>query len=115
MIRAWWPILAGDALRGKWQSTGALFELLTMPLAMHVAATLALAIAPHPVLRFYGALSLAIVMGHVLAAARLGGSVWPFLRAALYIPVYVLWKITILPALIASSRSETQWQRTDRS
>ncbi|MBS1821257.1 MAG: glycosyltransferase [Acidobacteria bacterium] len=109
------PGLALSVLRGRFSMLEPLLELLLLPLAFHVALLAAAISAPVPAARYTGLAGAAIVLLHLVAAIAVGGGGWRDLGALATAPLYVLWKIMLIPTLLKNARSTNAWVRTHRN
>jgi cellulose synthase/poly-beta-1,6-N-acetylglucosamine synthase-like glycosyltransferase len=114
MIKEWTPRLASGVLRGNWRFLEPLLDLLTLPLAFYVLTVLLSLFSPVRLLRDYAAVSLALVIVHVLFGAFLGGRPLKSTLALAAAPFYILWKLTTLDAILSTSRKDAQWVRSSR-
>jgi cellulose synthase/poly-beta-1,6-N-acetylglucosamine synthase-like glycosyltransferase len=108
------PGLASDLLRGRGRAAEPLLDLLLPPLAYQAALLGALALLPLDWARLAGLAGLAVLALHVLAATivcRLPASRLLLLACA---PLYVAWKILLLPATVAAAARDHPWVRTAR-
>jgi hypothetical protein len=108
------PGLAADLLRGRGRAAEPLLDLLLPPLAYHAALLGALSLLPFGWSRFIGLAGLAVLALHALAATivcRLPASRLLLLAVA---PLYVAWKIFLLPATVAAAARDHPWVRTAR-
>lgn len=108
------PLLFKEVLRGKWNLLEPLAELLLLPLAFHVILLLLTLLTPWVLLQYYAAAGLLLVFAHVLIAIRLGGGGLSDIKILATAPLYILWKLTLLPKLWRNARENAAWQRTDR-
>ena len=108
------PLLFKDVLHGHWNLLEPLAELLLLPLAFHVLLLVLSLFTPWLWLQYYAAMGLVLVFAHVLIAIRLGGGGLADIRILAAAPVYILWKLTLLPKLWRNARKTASWQRTDR-
>lgn len=108
------PLLCLAVLRGKWNLLEPLFELLLLPLAYHVLLLLLTLLLPVAILQWYAGISLLLVFLHVLIAILIAGGGLKEFKVLATVPLYMLWKITLLPRLWMNSRRNTAWERTDR-
>ena len=108
------PLLFKEVLRGHWNLLEPLAELLLLPLAFHVILLLFTLLIPWGLLQYYAAAGLLLVFAHVLIAIRLGGGGLSDIKILATAPVYILWKLTLLPKLWRNARENAAWQRTDR-
>jgi cellulose synthase/poly-beta-1,6-N-acetylglucosamine synthase-like glycosyltransferase len=114
MIREHAAPLAGRVLSGQFRLLEPLLELLLLPLAMHVALLVLALAAPSGAVQAYAGAGLALIGLHLAGAVwRTGGS-WRDLGALAAAPLYVLWKLAMIPLLIRTSRSSSAWVRTER-
>ncbi len=106
------PSLFRDLLAGQRRLLEPLAELLLLPLSYHVLLLLlTLPFSGPP--RYYALAGLTLVILHVLAAVRLGGDVKD-LKALASVPMYIIWKLKLIPNLLRNARKNAAWQRTDR-
>ena len=108
------PALFMGVLQGQSRLLEPLAELLLLPLAYHVLLLLLTLLIPLPLLQYYAAAGLLLVVAHVLIAIRLGGGGFDDIKALATVPFYILWKLTLMPKLWRNARNNAQWQRTDR-
>ncbi|MEI6708010.1 MAG: glycosyltransferase family 2 protein [Methylococcales bacterium] len=108
------PSLFKEVLGGKWNLLEPLAELLLLPLAFHVILLLLTLLTPWVLLQYYAAAGLLLVFAHVLIAIRLGGGDLTDIKILATAPLYILWKLTLLPKLWRNARGNAAWQRTDR-
>jgi cellulose synthase/poly-beta-1,6-N-acetylglucosamine synthase-like glycosyltransferase len=113
MAREWAPRLVAGIARGQWRLTEPLLDLLTFPLAYQVLLLSLSIFLPAP-FRQYAVGALGLVATHVLCASLLGDRPWKTVLALASTPLYMLWKVTTLDAVLSSSRREALWVRTDR-
>ena len=108
------PALFMGVLQGQSRLLEPLAELLLLPLAYHVLLLLLTLLIPLPLLQYYAAAGLLLVVAHVLIAIRFGGGGLDDIKALATVPFYILWKLTLMPKLWRNARNNAQWQRTDR-
>ncbi len=108
------PALLKAVLSGQWNLLEPLFELLLLPLAYHVLLLMLTLLIPVTSLQWYAGAALSLVYVHVMLAILLGGGGLKELKVLATVPVYMVWKLTLLPKLWANSRHNAAWQRTDR-
>ncbi len=92
-----------------------LLELLTLPLAYFVLASMLLLVLPFRGLQFYGVGLLILLAAHVGIAVILGGNIRASFQALASAPAYLFWKLCRMPATIKSARPASQWLRTGRA
>jgi len=114
MMREQLPRLLARVCRGRFDCLEPLLELTLLPLGYHVLLLVVLACLPWPPAQWVGGLGLLGVIWHVLLALRLGGSFWRDAAALWSAPFYVLWKLSLVRRLLASSGREAVWERTER-
>jgi cellulose synthase/poly-beta-1,6-N-acetylglucosamine synthase-like glycosyltransferase len=110
----WLGPLLQQLMRGQLRMVEPLLDLLSLPIG-YVAFLLLLALClPLEWLRVYALIAGAVLVGHVLAAAWLGNDFAGDLRILARAPGYILWKLSLLPRIFRSSRSDAAWVRTER-
>ena len=107
------PSLLKELLAGNRRCAEALLDLLTLPLAFHGLLLLAAGIAGPHVVRWYAAIGLGILAGHLLVAVATAGT-YRDLLTLLTAPVYVLWKIVRLPMILGAAGKHAAWRKTPR-
>jgi cellulose synthase/poly-beta-1,6-N-acetylglucosamine synthase-like glycosyltransferase len=112
--RVWALPLLGQVLRGRLRLGEPLFDVASLPMAYGVFALLLAACIPVPAIRFYALASLMVVTGHVLAAAAAGPDFVKTLGLLASAPLYILWKLRLLPSIVRGSRGKAAWVRTHR-
>ena len=112
--RVWTLALAGQVLRGRLRLAEPLFDVACLPLAYGVFALLLALCIPVPAIRIYGLVSLAVVAGHVLAAAAAGPDFLKTVGLLATAPVYIVWKLRLLPSIVRGSKGKAAWVRTHR-
>ena len=115
MISEFAPRLLLEVARGNLRLLEPLLELLLLPLAFHVGLLLMALTTPQPWVRLYAAGSLALVVDHLLAAVVVGGGSWRDAGSLLTAPLYVVWKLRMLPELLRHAGQGAVWVRTDRA
>jgi hypothetical protein len=73
-----------------------------------------LLLVPNAWAQSYGFIALLIVGAHTVTAVALGGR-WRDLLVLAQIPVYLFWKLRMLPEVIAKAGKNAAWVRTERS
>jgi cellulose synthase/poly-beta-1,6-N-acetylglucosamine synthase-like glycosyltransferase len=114
VARRWLGPLAKRVACGQFRLTEPLFDLAGIPLAYAAALLLVALFLPLPWLRIYAAAAMSITGVHVLAAAAAGESFWDDLRVLGAVPVYMFWKLRLVPKLLRGSTSTAAWIRTER-
>lgn len=113
------PQLASAVLRCDWRAAEPLAELALPPIAYHVLILLALGlvagITAQGLALGIAAAGLVAVALHVLIALRVAGLPWRRLAVLLQVPRYLVWKLAMIPATLASAHRTSAWLRTDRS
>jgi cellulose synthase/poly-beta-1,6-N-acetylglucosamine synthase-like glycosyltransferase len=115
VARNWSGKLAKRVLSGQIRLLEPLLDVAGLPMAYAVFALLIAACLPVHWVRIYSLVSFAIVGIHVLAAAWAGPG---FLRTLVLLakaPLYVLWKLRLIPGVLRGSSSRAKWVRTDRN
>jgi cellulose synthase/poly-beta-1,6-N-acetylglucosamine synthase-like glycosyltransferase len=108
------PSLTGEILRGKFALTEPCLDLALLPLAFHVVLLILAALTPFWFARDLGLFGLAVIVFHLVAAIGAGGGTWRDVAVLAAAPFYILWKLMLIPRLLATSRSGAAWVRTER-
>lgn len=114
MVREHAPRLLGDIVRGRVRMAEPLLELLLMPLAMHVGVLGVTLFVPFLPTQLAAAFGLSVVGAHVGAALLVGRAEAGDLLALLRAPMYVAWKLKLLPKIADAARTDQEWVRTAR-
>jgi len=112
--RVWTGPLLGQLLRGRLRLAEPLFDVAGLPMAYGVFALLLALCVPVPGIRIYAIVSLLVIAVHVLAAAASGPDLLRTLGLLAMAPLYILWKLRLLPAVLLGSRAKAAWVRTNR-
>jgi cellulose synthase/poly-beta-1,6-N-acetylglucosamine synthase-like glycosyltransferase len=110
----WLAPLLRQLMRGRLRMMEPLLDLISLPIG-YVAFLLFFALClPLEWLRVY-ALAAGTILGcHVLAAAWVGNDFAGDLRILARVPGYILWKLSMVPSIMRSSRTNASWVRTER-
>ena len=111
----WALPLTGKILGGRLRLLEPLCDLTGLPMAYGVFALLLAVCIPLAWLRWYAAVSLAIVLAHVLAAAWAGPDFLKTLQLLALAPVYILRKLWMIPGVLRGSSGKAAWVRTERN
>jgi cellulose synthase/poly-beta-1,6-N-acetylglucosamine synthase-like glycosyltransferase len=110
----WFGPLFRQLMRGRLRMAEPLLDLVSLPIG-YAAFLLLLALClPLEWLRVYAMIAGAVLGCHVLAAASVGNDFAGDLRILARAPGYILWKLTMLPSILRSSRTNAAWVRTER-
>jgi cellulose synthase/poly-beta-1,6-N-acetylglucosamine synthase-like glycosyltransferase len=110
----WFRPLCRQLMRGRLRMAEPLLDLVSLPIG-YAAFLLLLALClPLEWLRVYAVIAGAVLGCHVLAAASVGNDFAGDLRILARAPGYILWKLTMLPSILRSSRTNAAWVRTER-
>jgi cellulose synthase/poly-beta-1,6-N-acetylglucosamine synthase-like glycosyltransferase len=112
---AYTPRLLKGIARGHLRLLEPLLDLLALPLVWEIVLLLLAAALPLAWLRFYVIASLAVLIGHVLAAAAAAPGFWSTVGSLAAVPGYVLWKLRMVPEILRRARPGAAWKRTERS
>jgi len=115
MFRTHGPSLLLQVLRGRAALLEPLLDLAGLPIAMEVVGLLGLLLLPVHALRLYAVYGIAIIALHLFFAIGSGPDTLADLRALAQVPVYVVSKISMLPAIFQMTRSRAAWVRTARA
>ncbi|MGA7316462.1 MAG: glycosyltransferase family 2 protein [Silvibacterium sp.] len=114
VARTWtWPLLK-QLLRGRIRLSEPLFDIAGLPMAYGVFALLLALCVPVAGIRIYAVASLLVIAAHVLVAAASGPDVLKTLGMLAMAPLYIVWKLRLLPAVLRGSREKATWIRTNR-
>lgn len=113
-IREWTPRLIQAVGAGCRWAVEPLLELWLLPLSYHVVLLVPLLLIWNTWAPLYGLVALTIVAVHTITAIRLGGR-WRDLLVLAEVPVYLFWKLRMLPEVIAKAGKNALWVRTERS
>ena len=112
--RSWtWPLLK-QVLRGNLRMAEPLLDVAGLPMAYGVLALLLALCVPVPGIRIYAAASLLVVVLHVLAAAASGPDFLKTLGFLAMAPIYIVWKLRLLPSVLRGAAGNAAWVRTNR-
>ena len=106
--------MVADALRGRWRSVEPLFDLVLLPLGLHVPLLVAALCVPWLPARLCGAVGLVAVALHVMTAVRASGGGWRAWASLVAAPFYIVWKLGMVRAVLRGSRRDADWVRTPR-
>jgi cellulose synthase/poly-beta-1,6-N-acetylglucosamine synthase-like glycosyltransferase len=112
--RVWTLPLFSQVLRGRLRLIEPLFDVACLPMAYGVFALLLAACIPVPAIRIYAVVSLMVVAAHVLAAAAAGPDFLKTVTLLATAPLYIVWKLRLLPSIVRGSKAKAAWVRTHR-
>jgi cellulose synthase/poly-beta-1,6-N-acetylglucosamine synthase-like glycosyltransferase len=115
MLREKVPGLAREVLHGNFRMLEPCLDLLLLPLAFHVLLLLIAAATPFPLVRVIALIGLGTVGIHLAAAIRVTGGSFQDFAALAGAPLYIAWKVLLIPRLVKSSFSGSAWVRTERA
>jgi cellulose synthase/poly-beta-1,6-N-acetylglucosamine synthase-like glycosyltransferase len=111
--------LIGQILRGRLRAFEPLLELLCVPLAYYSAAWLLLAVVSASTESAYlGGLALligSVLLAHVSLAIASAPDPLKALQGLTAVPIYIAWKMAILPRTVRQANAGAEWIRTERS
>ena len=110
----WFGPLLRQLMRGRLRMAEPLLDLLSLPIGYAVFLLLLALCLPLEWLRVYAMIAGAVLGCHVLAAASVGDDFAGDLRILARAPGYILWKLSMLPRILRSSRRNAGWVRTER-
>ncbi len=114
MLKAHFVPLLLRCLRGDRTAIELLADLLLLPLGLHVVLLL-LAAALGGIGLWAAALGVLAVGIYLVAILLRGPTTWRDLGALALSPVYVIWKLSLLPATLLQSRRQAAWVRSRRN
>jgi cellulose synthase/poly-beta-1,6-N-acetylglucosamine synthase-like glycosyltransferase len=114
MMRQWSPRLLVKVLSGRIRLIEPLLDLLGLPLAFEVGLLFVALCLPVAWLRVFALTGFAVIALHVLVAAANGPDFRGAIKALVTSPIYILWKLWMLPRIWRASRADTLWVRTSR-
>jgi cellulose synthase/poly-beta-1,6-N-acetylglucosamine synthase-like glycosyltransferase len=112
--RTWLGPLLKQVTRGRLRALEPALDLASLPIGYVAALLMVVMILPLAWIRIYAVLAVLAIACHVLVAARSGTDFVGDLRVLARAPVYILWKLCLLPSLVRSSRTDSAWVRTER-
>ncbi len=101
-------------LHGNIKLVEPLLELLLLPLTFQVVLLLTTVFIPFRASRLYALSGLAVVGAHVVAGIRVGGGSLKDLTSLFAAPVFVAWKLMMVPSIVKMARDNSPWIRTER-
>jgi cellulose synthase/poly-beta-1,6-N-acetylglucosamine synthase-like glycosyltransferase len=114
VARTWVGRLLGQVMRGRLRLIEPLIDLAGLPMAYGVFALLLALCIPVAGIRIYALAALLVVFAHVLVAAANGPDFLKTLGLLAMAPLYILWKLRLLPSILRGSKGKAAWVRTDR-
>lgn len=108
------PKLARDVLAGRGRLLEPLLELLLLPLAFHVLLLLFALLPVWGPGQVYALFGLGLVGLHVGTALWLGRAGWRDVAALASAPFYIAWKLSLGTRLLAFTKRNAPWIRTER-
>jgi cellulose synthase/poly-beta-1,6-N-acetylglucosamine synthase-like glycosyltransferase len=103
-----------SALAGRLEFIEPLLDLLSMPLAFAIIILALLFVIPGTAFHVYAVIAYLVILCHLYIAARAGPDFTGSMRALLFAPLYILWKMTMLSPIIRASQNGAEWVRTRR-
>jgi cellulose synthase/poly-beta-1,6-N-acetylglucosamine synthase-like glycosyltransferase len=113
--RVWALPILGRIGKGRIRLFEPLCDLTGLPLAFGVFFLVLSACLPLAWSRWYAAISLLIVAGHVITAAWVGPDFVKTLGLLALSPVYILRKLLMIPGVLRGSSAKAAWVRTERN
>lgn len=108
-----WPLFRGT-IQGKFLLVEPLIDLLSLPLALEVMLLLVLLLFPGMGARSYALSAFAIILFHLVVVIEASPDRMGSIQALLCSPLYVFWRIAMIPSIVRASRSGAAWIRTRR-
>jgi cellulose synthase/poly-beta-1,6-N-acetylglucosamine synthase-like glycosyltransferase len=110
----WLGPLLRQLMRGRVRMVEPLLDLMCLPIGYAAFLLLFALCLPLEWLRVYALVAGIILTCHVLAAAWVGNDFAGDLRILARVPGYICWKLSMLPSIVRSSRTNAAWVRTER-
>jgi cellulose synthase/poly-beta-1,6-N-acetylglucosamine synthase-like glycosyltransferase len=107
--------LLGEVFRGKLALLEPCLDLLLLPLAFHVCLLLLAALTPFWPVRAAAIFGLCVVAFHLAAAIAVTGGGLQDVFVLFAAPLYIIWKLLLIPRLARSSSAKATWARTERA
>lgn len=114
VARKWLPKLLRLIAGGQFRLIEPALDLAALPMALGVAALLMESIIPLHWVHIYVLTALCIVATHVVVSAYAGPNPLATLRLLAMTPLYILWKLRLIPQFLKASSRRAVWIRTDR-
>jgi cellulose synthase/poly-beta-1,6-N-acetylglucosamine synthase-like glycosyltransferase len=100
--------------KGNFRLLEPCLDLLLLPLAFHVLLLMVIVPASSVWVRDFAAAGILVALLHLTVAAFAVGNGWRDLGALAAAPLYVCWKLLLIPRLWQSARKNAEWVRTER-
>jgi cellulose synthase/poly-beta-1,6-N-acetylglucosamine synthase-like glycosyltransferase len=107
--------LLGQVIRGRVRLFEPTLDLLSLPMAFAVFLLLMCFLVPVLPLKLYAVAALCLLAFHVLIAITASPSPRSALNLLVRVPFYIVWKVALVPRILAKSRRNTTWDRSVRS
>jgi GT2 family glycosyltransferase len=107
-------LLLRAILAGQYALIEPLLDLLLLPLAFHCALLLLTAVSSMSFVQWFAFAGLGVVLLHVSVTLLTCGGTWKDVCLLGVAPFYMMWKLSLLPALVRAARPEAAWVRTAR-
>jgi cellulose synthase/poly-beta-1,6-N-acetylglucosamine synthase-like glycosyltransferase len=114
MVCAKLPGLVNQLLHGNFRMLEPSMDLLLPPLTFQVLLLLCILPAPSRTIRDFALAALAVTLFHLTATAFVVGKGLQDLKVLAIAPVYLVWKLMMIPSVIRASKKEAKWVRTER-
>jgi cellulose synthase/poly-beta-1,6-N-acetylglucosamine synthase-like glycosyltransferase len=108
------PVLVRGVVSGQTRLLEPLLDLLLLPVAFHVFLLGGVWLSPLPVTQLYALTGLGIVAFHLGVALYTGGGGRNDVLALVGVPLYMVWKLGMVGALLKGSKKDMAWVRTSR-
>jgi cellulose synthase/poly-beta-1,6-N-acetylglucosamine synthase-like glycosyltransferase len=112
--RTWLGPLLRQLATGRLRALEPALDLASLPIGYGVALLMFAMILPLTWIRIYALTAVLVIACHVLVAAWSGTDFAGDMRVLARAPGYILWKLCMLPSLVRSSRTNSEWVRTER-
>ncbi|HVW77580.1 MAG TPA: glycosyltransferase family 2 protein [Alloacidobacterium sp.] len=113
--KTWLPRLTRELMKGRLSILEPVLDLISLPVALGMAAILLTLAIPLAFTRIYAVIALAAVLAYVLRAISLGSNRLRAMALLAQAPLYMIWKLFLIPKVLYASTARAIWVRTERN